>query len=148
MEKKIAIASDHAGYELKEKVVEFLKSEGFDTEDYGTYNEESCDYPDYALTAAQAVADSKCDYGILICGTGIGMSIVANKVKGIKAANCCSIDMARLAREHNDANILTIGARLISFDEAKNIIITFLKSSFQHGRHTRRIEKIRKLTGL
>lgn len=148
MKEKIAVASDHAGYDLKEKVINFLRDKGFHVDDFGTYDNNSCDYPDFAYKAAKSVAEGINNYGILICGTGIGMSISANKIKGIRAANCCSIEMARLAREHNDANVLTLGARLLNFEEAKNIIMAFLKSKFQGERHLRRINKINQLTGL
>lgn len=148
MKEKIAIGSDHAGFELKQKVINFLKSEGYSIEDYGTFDNNSCDYPDFGYKASKSVANGLNNYGILICGTGIGMSIVANKIKGIRAANCCSADMAKLAREHNDANILTLGARLLSFEEAIPIIQAFLNGKFQEDRHTRRINKIKELTGL
>jgi len=147
MKEKLAIASDHAGYDLKQKVINLLQNEGYFVEDYGTYDENSCDYPDFGYKAAKSVAYGLNQYGILICGTGIGMSIVANKVKGIRAANCCSVYMARLAREHNDANILTLGARLLTFEEAKAIILEFLNGKFQGDRHIRRINKINELTG-
>lgn len=148
MKEKLAIASDHAGYDLKKEVINFLEKQGYNIEDYGTYDNSSCDYPDFAFKAAKSVADGINDLGILICGTGIGMSIVANKVKGIRAANCCSLVMAKLAKEHNDANILTIGARLLNFEEAKAVISAFLDAKFAGDRHLRRINKINKLTGL
>jgi len=147
MKEKLAIGSDHAGYELKQKVINFLEKDGYVVEDYGTYDNNSCDYPDFGYKAAKSVADGLNQYGILICGTGIGMSIVANKIRGIRAANCCSVDMARLAREHNDANIITLGARLLTFEEVKAIILEFLNGKFQGDRHKRRINKINELTG-
>ncbi len=147
MKEKLAIGSDHAGYELKQKVINFLENDGYTVEDFGTYDNNSCDYPDFGYKAAKSVADGLNQYGILICGTGIGMSIVANKIRGIRAANCCSTDMARLAREHNDANILTLGARLLTFEEAKAIALEFLHGKFQGDRHIRRINKINELTG-
>lgn len=144
---RIAIASDHAGYEYKSKIMEWLKESGNNTVDFGTNSGDSCDYPDYAYPAAESVANHSADYGIIICGTGTGMSIVANKVNGIRAANCLTPEMASLARQHNNANVLTFGARLISFDLAKEIISTFLSTEFEEGRHTNRIEKIHLLTG-
>ena len=144
---KISIASDHAGFEYKNNITIWLKENEYDFIDFGTYSMDSCDYPDFALAAAKAVATGICDYGIIICGTGIGVSITANKVEGIRAANCCSIEMARLAREHNDSNIVTIGARLIDLYLSKKIIETFLTTKFSEGRHTQRVGKIHSLTG-
>ncbi|MCX7736521.1 MAG: ribose 5-phosphate isomerase B [Candidatus Kapabacteria bacterium] len=148
MKEKIAVASDHAGYDLKQELIKFLEIEGYKVDDFGTNDKSSCDYPDFAFKASKSVAEKLNDFGILICGTGIGMSIVANKVKGIRAANCCSVDMAKLSREHNDANILTLGARLLNLEEAKSIVVAFLNSKFEGDRHLRRINKINELTGL
>ncbi|MGQ9818672.1 MAG: ribose 5-phosphate isomerase B [Candidatus Kapaibacteriales bacterium] len=145
---KIAIGSDHAGFELKEELKKFLSSLCDELVDFGCKSSDSCDYPDFAVPLAKSVSAGEFDFGILICGSGIGMSIAANKVKGIRAANCCSPQMAQLARQHNDANILTLGARLISFDLAKEIISTFLTENFQGGRHIPRIQKIHNSTGL
>jgi ribose 5-phosphate isomerase B len=139
---KLAIGSDHAGYSYKNIIAEWLSSLGYEIEDLGTYSAESCDYPDYAFRVAESVSEGRNDLGILICGTGIGMSMSANKVKGIRAATCWSVDSARLAREHNNANILAFGARLIPLDLAKEIIIAFLNSEFQQGRHLRRVKMI------
>jgi len=144
---KIALASDHAGYELKEKIAEMLKEMGHQVLDFGTNTNESVDYPDFAAPAAKAVASSDADMGILICGTGIGMSIVANKIEGIRAADCTSVEMAKLARRHNNANILTLGARLLNFEQAEPIVRAFLNEDFEGGRHLIRIEKIHKNTG-
>ena len=144
---KIAVAADHAGFEYKNKIIEWLKESGNNPIDFGTNSAESCDYPDYAYPAAEAVANHSADYGIIICGTGTGMSIVANKVPGIRAANCMTPEMASLARQHNNANVLTLGARLISLDHAKEIISIFLTTEFEAGRHKNRIEKIHLLTG-
>ena len=143
----ISIASDHAGFEYKKALIEWLKSEGYNVIDFGTNSTESCDYPDFAYPAAEAVANHSSDYGIIICGTGIGMSITANKVNGIRAANCMTTEMARLARFHNDANVLTFGARLISLEQAKELIKIFLVTEFEGGRHTTRVGKIHLLTG-
>lgn len=144
---KIALASDHAGYELKEKIAEMLKEMGHQVLDFGTNTNEPVDYPDFAAPAAKAVASSDADMGILICGTGIGMSIVANKIEGIRAADCTSVEMAKLARRHNNANILTLGARLLNFEQAEPIVRAFLNEDFEGGRHLIRIEKIHKNTG-
>ncbi|MCL5992490.1 MAG: ribose 5-phosphate isomerase B [Bacteroidetes bacterium] len=144
---KIAIAADHAGFEYKSKIIEWLKESGNNPIDFGTNDSDSCAYPDYAYPAAEAVANHSAYYGIIICGSGIGMSIVANKVPGIRAANCMTPEMARLARQHNNANVLTLGARLINFEIAKEIISTFLNTEFEGGRHTKRVEKIHLLTG-
>ncbi|HZY10994.1 MAG TPA: ribose 5-phosphate isomerase B [Bacteroidota bacterium] len=144
----IALGADHAGFEIKELVKELLKTLGYEFQDFGTNSTESADYPDFAHKVAQSVSEGQTDLGILICGTGIGMSIVANKHKGVRAAVVESVAAAKLAREHNDANILAIGARLISWDSAKEIITTFLSARFEGGRHQRRIEKIHSITKL
>ena len=145
---KIAVASDHAGFEYKEKLKELLKELGHEFVDFGTFSSDSTDYPDFAYPAAEAVANGECERGIFICGTGVGVSIVANKVKGIRAANCCSVEEAKLSRQHNDANVLTFGARLISWENAKEIVKVWLETEFEGGRHARRVEKIHKFTGL
>ena len=144
----IALGADHAGFEIKELVKELLKTLGYEFQDFGTNSTESTDYPDFAHKVAQSVSEGQTDLGILICGTGIGMSIVANKHKGVRAAVVESVAAAKLAREHNDANILAIGSRLISWDSAKEIITTFLSARFEGGRHQRRIEKIHSITKL
>ncbi len=139
---KIALASDHAGYELKEAIKEYLSEH--EIVDFGTHSLESMDYPDTGFKAAEEVSKGNCDRGILVCGSGLGMSIVANKVKGIRAALCDSIQLARLSREHNDANVLILQGRLISKYLAKEIIETWLSTKFSEGRHTQRINKIKK----
>lgn len=144
---KIAIASDHAGYEFKKKLIEWLNSKKYEILDFGTFTGESVDYPDYAVQAAEAIVTGKVDNAILICGTGIGMSITANKIRGIRAANCTSVEMAHQARLHNNANVLTLGARITDIDLAKEIVVEFLETEFEGGRHIRRIEKIHSLTG-
>ncbi len=144
----LAFGSDHAGFPLKLHLIEFAKKLGYDVLDFGCDSAESCDYPDYAFLVARALNESKADFGILICGSGIGMSIAANKIKGIRAANCCSVEMAKLARLHNDANVLALGARLIPSDLAEKILLEFLNTSFEGGRHIRRIEKIHNATNL
>lgn len=143
---KIGLASDHAAFHLKTILIDWLSSKGYETIDYGTHSDDSVDYPDFALAAAKAVAENQVDFGIIMCGTGIGMSIVSNKVTGIRAALCCSTQMAELARKHNNANILNMGARLIDPELAKKITETFLNAQFEGGRHKRRVEKIHNLT--
>lgn len=144
---KVAIASDHAGFELKKEISLWLKSLEHQVLDFGTFSSESVDYPDYAFPASEAVAGGIADFGILICGTGTGMSITANKVIGIRAASCTSVEMAKMARSHNNANILAMGSRLISEDLAKEIVREFLETEFEGGRHMIRIEKIHNITG-
>jgi ribose 5-phosphate isomerase B len=139
---KIALGADHAGFELKEKVKKFLQKQGVEVEDLGTNSSESVDYPDYALKVAHEVAARKVDSGILLCGSGIGMAITANKVAGIRATTATTEQEAQLSREHNDANVIALGARLVKDDLALKIVDTFIKSSFAHGRHESRVAKI------
>lgn len=139
---KIAVGSDHGGLEYKEKILEFLKNKGYETIDEGTYSKESCDYPEFARKVASLVAEKKADRGILICGSGIGMSIAANKVKGIRAALCSETTSARLSREHNNSNILCLGQRLIGETMAFEIVETWLNTEFAGGRHQHRIDII------
>jgi len=139
---KIAVGSDHGGVDLKEEIINFLKSENYDVKDFGTNSKESCDYPDYALPVAEAIVAKEFDFGILICGTGIGISIAANKVPGIRAALCSDTFSAHATREHNDANILTLGARVVGPGLALDIVKTFLSTKFEGDRHQRRIDKI------
>ncbi|MBI3406686.1 MAG: ribose 5-phosphate isomerase B, partial [Acidobacteria bacterium] len=139
---KIALGADHAGFHAKEIIKEFLKQQGFETDDLGTNSEESVDYPDYARAVAEKVAAGKDQLGILVCGTGIGMAIAANKVPGIRAAVAHDVNTARLSREHNDANVLTLGARVVSERDAVEIVRQFLHASYMDGRHQKRIDKI------
>lgn len=145
---KIAFASDHGGYELKEFIKERIKDGSLDIGepllfvDLGTDSTESVDYPDYAKKCGDAVLQGKGDFGVVICGTGIGISISANKLKGIRCANCLTVDMARLSREHNNANMLALGGRILEPDLAVEIVKTFLTTKFDGGRHQRRIDKI------
>lgn len=139
---KIALGSDHGGFNLKEEIINWLKEHNYSFEDYGTFSTESCDYPDIALTVAHAVSSGECDKGILVCGTGIGVSIAANKVPGIRAALCHDTFSARASREHNDANVLTLGERVIGRGLALEIVATWLTGSFAGGRHQRRVDKI------
>ena len=144
---KIAFGADHAGFNLKKDLIDWVKETDHQVLDFGTYSEESVDYPDYAFPAAEAVAAGIADYGIIICGSGVGVSITANKVQGIRAANCFSAEMADLSRQHNNANVLTLGSRLISLELAKEIVTAFIEGEFQGGRHMIRVEKIHFLTG-
>lgn len=139
---KIAIGSDHAGFKLKEVIKCFLEENGVEIFDFGTFSLESTDYPDYAIKVAKAVSKKDYDFGILICGTGIGMSITANKVKGIRAALCNDLFTAVKSREHNDANILCLGGRILGEDLAKEIVRLFINTQFSQGRHEGRIRKI------
>lgn len=139
---KIAIGSDHGGYELKGEIITFLKENGYELQDFGTYSTESCDYADYSVKVAEAVATKEYEFGILICGTGIGISIAANKVPGIRAALCSDTFSAHATREHNNANILALGQRVVGAGLALDIVKTFLDSKFEGDRHIRRIDKI------
>lgn len=145
---KVAIGSDHAGFRLKEELKEYLKTLDVEVKDFGCHSEDSVDYPDIAREVAISVVKGETDRGILICGTGIGMSIAANKIKGIRAAVGNEILSVRLAREHNDANILTLGARIIGAEVAKEAVKIFIETSFLGGRHQRRVEKIGEMEGL
>ncbi len=139
---RIAIGSDHAGFELKEKVRGYLAGKGYQIEDLGTHSTASVDYPDYAEKVAVRVAQKQADYGVLVCGTGIGIGISANKVPGIRAATCNDTLSARFARSHNDANVLTLGGRIIDASTAEKILETWLSTPFEGGRHQRRVDKI------
>ena len=139
----IALGSDHGGFDLKEVVKEHLQKRGFEVKDFGTYGKESCDYPDFGRAAAEAVASGECEKGIVICTTGIGISIVANKVKGIRCALCSETTSARLTREHNDANMLAMGGGLVGELLALEIVDTFLDTEFSGlEKHSRRISKL------
>jgi len=139
----IALGCDHAGVELKNEIIKMLDAKGYEWKDYGCYTTESVDYPDYAHAVAHAVADGVAEKGILICGTGIGISIAANKVKGIRCAHCHDVFSAEATRQHNDANILAMGARVVGGGLALKIAETFLETPFSNDeRHIRRIEKI------
>lgn len=142
---KIAIGSDHGGYHLKEKIIRFLEENHIQYTDFGTKDTQSVDYPDFALAVAEAVAAGHYDRGILVCGTGIGIGIAANKVPGIRAALCHDTFSARASREHNDANILTLGERVIGPGLALEIVKVWLETEFAGGRHQRRVEKIREI---
>lgn len=139
---KIAIGSDHGGFNLKEEIKTYLAQKGIEVQDYGTHSLESCDYPDIAVKVAEAVAKDKELKGILICGTGIGISIAANKVKGIRAALCHDTFSAKATREHNDANILCMGERVIGRGLALDIVDAWISMEFAGGRHQKRVDKI------
>lgn len=143
---RIAIAADHGGYKLKEEIKPYIESLGHTVADFGTCSEDSVDYPDYAAPCARAVVSGEADRGIVICGTGIGISIAANKIRGVRCALCTDPVMARLTREHNDANMLAMGARIVGSELAKGIVKAFLTTDFSGAeRHAKRIDKIRGL---
>lgn len=139
---KIAIGCDHGGYVLKPAIVALCKTRGIETVDFGCAEGESVDYPDYALKVAEAVADGACDKGVLICGTGIGISIAANKVKGIRAAVCHDAFTAQMCARHNDANIIALGGRVLSEMQAVEMVALWLDTPFEGGRHVKRLDKI------
>lgn len=142
---KIALGTDHAGYDFKEAVQAFLKEQGHEVQDLGTYSKESCDYPDYAERVGKYVVQGSAQFGVLICGSGIGMSIAANKVHGVRAALVHDLYTARMGRSHNDANVVVLPSRLIAIDIAKEMLLTFLNTPFEGGRHAGRVDKIAKL---
>ncbi len=142
---RIAIATDHAGYHLNKKLKKYLKDNGYDVYDFGTDSDISVDYPDYICPAAKSVAQGKQHLGIVLGGSGNGEAMAANKIKGIRCALCFNEESALLAKQHNDANMISIGARMVSEIAAINIVDTWLNSKFEGGRHIKRIEKINKL---
>ncbi len=139
---RIAIGSDHRGFDLKNAIIGFCGEQGVECHDCGCYSTDSVDYPDIAQAVGKMVGDGTCDFGILICGTGIGMSIAANKVKKVRAALCCDAFHAERARQHNDANILCLGAEKTDVDMARDIVNVFLTTPFEGGRHLTRVQKI------
>jgi len=145
MVKKIALAADHAGFEEKEKVKRTLDDLGIKYEDMGTMTPESVDYPDYAQKVAESVSSGKYEQGLLVCGSGTGMAIAANKVKGVRAAVAWSPEIASLARQHNDANVLSLPARFLTESQSAEIVKAFFESDFEGGRHERRVDKIKVL---
>lgn len=142
MNQKIAIASDHAGVAYKKELAEYLRNRGFEVEDLGPFTEESVDYPVYADLVCRKLTSEHCAFGILICGTGIGMSIAANKHRGIRAALCSDTESAKLTRNHNNANVLCLGARILPYETVVSIADAFLNAEFLGGRHQRRIDEI------
>ncbi len=142
---KIAIGSDHGGYELKEGLKRCLANKGYEVVDVGTYSTQSCDYPEFGVKCAKLVADGECKYGIVICTTGEGIVMAANKVKGVRAGLAYNVEVARLMREHNDANVIGFGAKFTTLEEACERADTFLATEFAGGRHAKRVEMINKL---
>lgn len=138
----ISIAADHAGFEQKQQLAEYLAEQGHVVCDRGPANDDRVDYPDFAELVARDVADGTAEFGVLVCGTGIGMAVAANKVRGIRAVNVINTNFAALAREHNNANVVTVSGRFVSLEENKAILDTFLATEFGGGRHTGRVEKI------
>lgn len=139
---KVAIGSDHAGFALKEKVKAYLGAKGYDVIDFGANSEERFDYPDAAHPAAAALQKGEADRGVLVCGSGIGMAMTANRHTGVRAVEAVTKEMAKLSREHNNANVLALGQRLVSWEEAQKIIDTFFATEFEGGRHEQRVQKI------
>ena len=142
---KIAIASDHGGFDLKENIIAFLLKKGLEIDNLGAHSTDSVDYPDYGIKLAQAITDKKFVRGILICGTGVGMSIVVNRFPGIRGALCSDVYTAKMCREHNDSNILIMGGRVIEVSLAIEILETWLSTEFEGGRHQRRLDKIKNI---
>ena len=140
--KKVAIGSDHAGFELKKHVIDYLGKSGFEVKDYGTYSEDRADYPDFGHAVAKVIESGEIELGIIICGSANGISMSANKHQGIRSAVCWNKEIATLARLHNDANILALPARFISLEEAIKCVETFFSTDFEGGRHQGRVEKI------
>lgn len=140
---KIAIGSDHGGYELKAKIIEFLAQEHYDVKDFGTHSKESCDYPMIGFEVAQAVSDGSADKGILICKTGVGMAIIANKLHGVRAAACYDEEMAKSSREHNDCNVIVLAANYTEAKKSKDILKIWLKTEHLGERHARRVKQIK-----
>jgi ribose 5-phosphate isomerase B len=145
MEKlKIVTGGDHAGFETKEAITRMLKEKGYEVEDMGTYNTDSVDYPDFSHRVATAIANKEADFGVLVCGSANGVAIAANRHRGVRAAIAWRNDIAALARQHNDANIICIPGRFLTQEEAEQFVKTFLTTSFEGGRHQKRVEKIEK----
>ena len=139
---KIALGCDHGGFALKQEVMKTLERLGHEYEDFGCYNTESCDYPDFGAAAARAVSDGRCERGIVICTTGIGISIAANKIKGVRCGHCADAYEAELTRKHNDANMLAMGAGFTGSKMAERMVEVFLSTEFEGGRHQRRVDKM------
>jgi ribose 5-phosphate isomerase B len=139
---KLAFGCDHGGYDYKVKLINYLQNKGYDIVDCGCNSLDSCDYPDFALPVAELVKDKAVDFGILICSTGIGISIAANKVPGVRCSHCHDVESARLTRNHNDSNILAFGAKIISEELMYQIVDAYLSAGFDGGRHQRRVDKI------
>lgn len=145
---KVAIGSDHRGLEQRKVLTAIINDLGFEVDDQGSFSEESCDYPDIAQVVAKQITSGEAALGILVCGTGIGMSIAANKIDGIRAALCCSADNAKLSRQHNDANILCLAGNDFNAADYRAIVTTWLTTEFEAGRHARRLEKVQRLEAM
>lgn len=143
--KKLAIASDHAGFELKESIIAYLHDKGVELEDFGPENNDRVDYPDYGISIARAIQEKKVDRGIVICGTGVGMSIVVNRFPGIRGTLCSDLYTTKMCREHNDSNILIMGGRVIGKGLAEEIVTMWLNTPFEGGRHQKRLDKIEEI---
>ena len=139
---RVAIGADHAGFALKDELAEMLLTLGYEVDDLGTYSEDRVDYPDFGAAVAAEVAEGRADFGVGVCGSGLGIAMAANKIPGVRAAPLCDATTARLAREHNDANVACFGARLISSETAKEALQVFCATDFQDGRHARRVQKL------
>lgn len=139
---KVSIGSDHAGFEQKEQLKEYMQAAGYEVVDRGCYSDERCDYPDFAAPVARDVAEGRAERGVLVCGTGIGMAMSADKVPGVRAANIVTPEFAELCREHNDANVITLSGRFVELDVNKQILDAFFATPFGEGRHTGRVAKI------
>lgn len=139
---KIAIGADHAGFEYKQKIVNYLTGKGIEIQDFGTFSTDSVDFPDFAHPTAEAVETGKADFGILLCGSGQGVNIAANKHRGVRSALCWNKDISRLTRQHNNSNIIALPARFVAYEYAVEMIETFLNTEFEGGRHQNRVEKI------
>ena len=144
---KIAIGADHRGVNYKKAIKEMLEKDGIEVDDVGTYSEDSVDYPDFAQKVGEEVKEGKADFGVLICGSGIGVDIVANKVTGVRSVNAVNEKMAEMSRRHNNANVISLGADMIDMETALNNVKKFVNTEFEGGRHERRVEKIHSLTG-
>ena len=142
---KIAIGCDHGGYDAKDSVIYYLITNGYEVIDFGTNSNDSCDYPDYAVPVSKAVSENKADYGILICGTGIGMSMCANKIKGIRCAHVNDLFSAEMTRRHNNANVIALGARIATKEDIVSYVDKFLTTEFEGGRHENRVNKLNNL---
>jgi ribose 5-phosphate isomerase B len=144
---KISVGADHRGFIYKERIKELLSKQGYEVADFGTDSVESVDYPDFSVKVGNSVASGETDFGVLVCGSGIGVCITANKVKGIRSVNVCNEKMAEMGRRHNNANVICFGQDCLSFDIVERALNTFLTTQFEGGRHERRVEKISSLTG-
>ena len=142
---KIAFGCDHGGYSAKEELLTYLSKKGYEVEDFGTFSAESCDYPEYAEAVCKSVLSGKSEKGVLICGTGIGMSIVANKIKGIRCAHVTDLFTAEMTRKHNDTNVIALGARITDTKTIIKLVETFLTTEFEGGRHAVRVDKIKQI---